>query len=264
MNEGPTSGILYRSPESHDAALNRFSAEERNQFAAQERRDFPPPSQKATLWKYLDTYKFESLLENRSLYLRQVVRLAEDEPNEGRMNQLQEEALLERFGHSQNDLENVRAFHAHVRQCSWVTCFSLGDFDEIHMWRGYCKAVPNEGVAIKTTYKSLMWSFTDPELCPYCAMVRYKQLADMPWKHGYLLFQKTPEFSDEREVRACMLLLEQKNPQECLYAPVLLPRLIQKIYVHPKASSAYMKKICDLATQHLPKNAWRVCWSRFR
>ncbi len=263
MNEGPTSGIAYLAPESQDAALSNFSAKERNQFDAQERRDFPAPNQEATLWKYLDTYKFESLLERRSLYLRQVAKLAVDEPNEGRMNQLQEEALVKRFGHSQNDLGNFRTFHAHVRQCSWVTCFSLGDFDEIHMWEGYCRAVPNEGVAIKTTYKNLLLSFTDLELWPFSAMVRYKQLDYMPWKHGYLLFQKVPDYSDEREVRACVLSLEEKYPKECLHAPVLLPRLIQKIYVHPKASEVYMRKVSDLANQHLPKNAWRIRWSRF-
>jgi hypothetical protein len=55
MNEGPPSGIAYLSPESKDAALSEVSAEERNQLDAQERRDFPPPSQIATLWKYLES-----------------------------------------------------------------------------------------------------------------------------------------------------------------------------------------------------------------
>jgi hypothetical protein len=268
MNEGPTSGILYLSSESQDAALSRLPISEVNQIYADQRRDFPPPNQEATLWKYLDTYKFEDLLEKKGLYLRQVEKLAEDEPNEGRMNQLQEKAMVERLGNTEVDLENFRAFHAHVRQNSWVTCFSLGDFDEIHMWERFCKKAPNEGVAIKTTYKKLMSSFKNPaanlELIPACAMVRDRELSHMQWKHGYLLFQKVPEFSDEREVRACVISLEEKNPKDCLRVPVSLPELIQKIFVHPKASEAYMKRVCELAAENLPKNEWRVCWSRFR
>ncbi len=266
MNEGPTSGILWLPSESYNAAVNGFSEEELNQLDAEQRHHFPPPDRKATLWKYLETYKFENLLKTKTLYLRQVAKLAEAEPNEGRMNQLQEQALIKRFGHNQNDLDNFRSFHTRIRQRSWVTCFSLGDFDEAHMWERFCKQPPNEGVAIKTTYKKLMSSLEDhplsSELPPFCAMVRYDESANMEWKQGYLLFQKTRAFSDEREVRACVLSPEEEQPAECLRAPVHLPRLIQKIYVHPKASESYMQKVCELAAENLPKNKWRVYRSR--
>lgn len=207
-------------------------------------------------------------MKTEALFLCQVAKLAGDEPNEGRMNQFQEVELARQFGHDQNQLDNFRAFHEFVRQRSWVTCFSLADFDEAHMWEKFCKGAPNEGVAIKTNYKNLRLSMegrlTSPYLPPFCAMVRYDKSAYMPWKQGYLLFQKIPMFSNEREVRACVLCPEEEKPVEFLRAPVHLPRLIHKIYVHPRASESYMRHVCDLAARHLPKNQRRVCWSRFR
>ena len=158
MNSGPTSGVLYLSRTAHEAALSRFSEEELNQLDAEQRRLFPPPNRKATLWRYLETYKFEDLLESETLFICQVAKLAKDEANEGRMNQLQEQALLKYLSNDQTQLENFRAFHEHVRQCSWVTCFSLGDFDEAHMWKTFCKQPPNEGVAIRTNYDRLIYA----------------------------------------------------------------------------------------------------------
>jgi hypothetical protein len=265
---GPTSGILYLAPESYDKVLSRFSLEELNQMDADQRRHFPPPNRKTTLWRYLETYKFEDLLNTQTLFLSQVAKLAADEPNEGRMNQLQEEALSRELSHDQNKLEEFRAFHLHVRQCSWVTCFSIGEFDAAHMWERFCRQTPNEGVAIKTSYEKLQMSIahccTSPALKPFCAKVRYEESAYMPWKHGYLLFQKAPEFSDEREVRVCMLLLENNYPADFLRVPVSLPHLVQRIYVHPKASDSYKQHVCELARKHLPRNQWLVRWSCLR
>src|SRR5476651_1832200 len=142
MNECPTSGILYLSNEAHEAAMNRFTSEELNQLMAIDRNQFPKPNKKATLWRYLETYKFESLLKNNALYLRQVAKLAEDEPNEGQMYKIQEESLLKYISNDLAQLKNFQAFHEHVRKNSWATCFSLGEFDEIHMWKKFCKASP--------------------------------------------------------------------------------------------------------------------------
>jgi hypothetical protein len=264
MNSGPTSGVLYLSRTAHEAALSRFSAEELNQLDAEQRRLFPPPNRKATLWRYLETYKFEDLLESETFFLCQVAKLAKDEANEGRMNQLQEQALLKYLSNDQTQLENFRAFHEHVRQCSWVTCFSLGDFDEAHMWKTFCKQPPNEGVAIRTNYERLKSSVTGSAQTPDFAMVRYEESHYMPWKHGYLLFQKVPMFSKEREVRVCVTDLEENHPKEWLRVSVNLTRLIQRIFIHPKASPDYLQKISDLATKHLPKNEKLIRWSCHR
>jgi len=264
MNSGPTSGIAYLSQTAHEAALTQFSAEELNHLAAEQRRLFPPPNRKATLWRYLETYKFVNLLESETLFLCQVEKLAKDEPNEGSMNQLQEQALLKYLSNDQTQFKNFHAFHDHVRQCSWVTCFSLGEFDETYMWETFCKRPPNEGVAIRTNYERLKSSVTEHTQMPVFAMVRYEESDYMPWKSDYLLFQKVPVFSKEREVRVCVLNLEENHPKECLRVSVNLTRLIQRIFIHPNASPDYLQKIRHLAAKYLPKNKYLIRWSRHR
>jgi len=41
----------------------------------EELRHFPQPDPKAVLWRYLETYKFQDLLETGTLYLCQVSKL---------------------------------------------------------------------------------------------------------------------------------------------------------------------------------------------
>lgn len=250
------------SKAAHETALKQSSEEELNRMSAGERRFFRPPYRKATLWRYLETYKFENLLNSGTLYLRQVAKLAEEEQNEGRMNQIQEKALLEYLSNDQTELNNFRAFHEHVRQNSWVTCFSLGEFDEAHMWERFCKHPPNEGVAIRTNYERLA-SNIDRCSNSRCAMVRYLESGYMPYKTDYLLFQKIPTFSVEREVRVCVLNLEEEHPNDYLQLPVNLASLIQRVYVHPNASEENRQKVYALVLKRLPKNKHLVRWSRY-
>ena len=179
------------------------------------------------------------------------------------MNKIQEESLLDYLSNDLAQLKNFQAFHEHIRKCSWVTCFSLGEFDEIHMWEKFCKASPNEGIAIRTNYAQLVSSLdAAPNL--RCAMVRYAQSAYMPWKHDYLLYQKVPQFLDEREVRLCVLDLEKQNPNESFLLRVNLARLIQRIFIHPHASEGYLQKVRELAYEYLPRNRHLIHWSRHR
>lgn len=235
---------------------------------AEERRHFPKPNPSAKLWRYLETFKFEDLLKTETLFLCQVEKLAEGEPNEGRMNSPQEQALIKEYSENHVQLENFRAFHERVRQRACVTCFSLNDFEEMHMWEEFCKGPPNEGVAIKTTYEKLCLSMMEhldsPKTIPYCAEVRYEESAYMASKIGYLLFQKLPKFRNERELRVCHLSLEDEHPVKSFRVPVHLSRLIQRIHVHPRASEAYYLKIRKLLEQQLPERSDRLRWSIFR
>jgi hypothetical protein len=260
MNPMPTSGIAYLAPQSYEDAINRFSPEEKNRMYAEHRRQFPPPRPSATLWKYLDHYKFEHLLSSKDLFLCQVERLGIAEPNEGRMNELQEEALLKHCEDDHEQLENFRAFHTRIRQHSWVTCFSLGDFDDSYMWENYCRKSPNEGVAIETSGKMLRQCIAALTLPPHAqvsiAMVRYKDSHYMPWNMEYLLFQKRSAFIREHEVRLCVMSFEEE-PKKSLPLRVDLSKLIRRIHIHPNASEEYRVRVDALVAKHLPSSFQR-------
>ncbi len=268
---GPTSGIAWLADESR--ALKRFPAAKRAELAQEEIRNFPQPDRDASVWKYLDTFKFEYLLEQEALYLCQVAELARLEPNEGVMNKFQEAALRKEFARSPEQLETHLRFYEELRQRAWVTCFSLGESENTEMWKEYCKEVPNEGVAIRTTYRKLRTSLGQiaslENPFPTVAGVRYSESEEMVWKLGYLLYQKLPKFSYESEVRVCAF-----SPQEPFLAtpctakslplPVRLMSLVRDIYVHPTAIVDYFRKIQSLVDKHLPERQGRVAWSSLR
>lgn len=271
MTEAPTSGILWLRPDSYDAALSRFPDKELAQMQKDELRHFRQPDDQATLWRYLETYKLKDLLESRTLYLCQVSRLEKIDPNEGLMNQLQLETLRRYSHEDEAQLHNFVSFHECTRQRAWVTCFSLGIHEEAYMWERFSKSDLSEGVAIRTTYQKLKLAVNEfPEASEtYMAKVRYEETEYMPCKIGYLLYQKLPRFSDEREVRICVCnldleLADQECSKEFFRLPVNLSRLVQQIYVHPKASASYFREIQKLVAKHLPKRQGRVQWSKLR
>ena len=174
------------------------------------------------------------------------------------MNRFQLASMDEEYGSDPETLINFKNFHEHIRQRSWVTCFSVADFEAVHMWTRFCGEL--EGVAVKTTFRNLLLAFSTDnplikEICP--ALVRYEETGYMPWKIGYLLFQKLPCFSDERELRLCICRPEEQLradncTRESIPFPVRLRPLIHQIRVHPAASNSYFQEVHKLVARYLP------------
>lgn len=253
---------------SHIAASGRFSPEEHAKMQEEERRHFPCPPPSATIWKYYKPEFFKKLIESRALYLRQVCRFPDDA--EARMNAVQLASLEEAYGDNPDTVINLKSFHERIRQRSWVTCFSVTDFEAAHMWTRFCGK--SEGVAIKTSFQKLALALsTDTPLKNeiYPALVRYVVSEYMPQKIGYLLFQKLPCFSDERELRLCICRPEEQfDMDECtrdhIDYPVHLLPMVNQIRVHPAASDGYFQEVRKLVAKHLPDRESRVRWSVLR
>jgi len=260
--------MLWRPGEDAAKAENRASPEERAKMLEEERRHFPIPPLSATVWKYYKAPCFEDLLQSGELYLSQVSRFPDKA--EARMNLFQLAAMEGMYKDNPEMLVELRAFHESIRQRSWVTCFSLADFEASHMWKRFCD--DSEGVAIRTTFQHLLLAL--PESGPlasevYPASVRYEQTPYMPGKIGYLLFQKLACYSDEGELRLCVCRPEEqfyadKCTIESIRLPVNLRRLIHRIYVHPAAPDSYFQRVRSLTAKHLPDREKRVRWSTLR
>jgi hypothetical protein len=268
MNNGPTSGILWVAGEDARKVVSRFSPEARVKMLEEERRHFPVPPSRATIWKYYQAPYFEDLLKSGELYLCQVSRFPDNA--EARMNDFQLAAMEGVFKDNPEMLGDLRAFHESIRQRSWVTCFSLADFEAAHMWRRFCGE--SEGVAIRTTFQNLLLALSESGPLAsevYPASVRYGETPYMPTKIGYLLFQKLPCYSDERELRLCICRPEEqfhanKCTRESIPLRVNLRRLIHHIHVHPAAPDSYLQKVRSLAAKYLPDREKRVRWSILR
>ncbi len=268
VNNRPTSGILWIASEDAAKAEGRASPEERAKMLEEERYHFPVPPPPATVWKYYKAPYFEDILQSGELYLCQVSSFPDQA--EARMNDSQLAAMQGMYKDNPEMLVALRAFHESIRQRSWVTCFSVADFEADHMWRRFCG--DSEGVAIRTTFQNLLLAL--PESGPlaaevYPASVRYEQTPYMPNKIGYLLFQKLPCYSDERELRLCICRPEEQfQADKCtikrIRLPVNLRRLIHRIYVHPAAPDYYFRKVRSLTAKHLTDREKQVRWSTLR
>ena len=220
------------------------------------------------MWKYFKIQPFEDLLASAKLYLCQVSRFTDEA--EARMNRFQLAAMEERTQNNPDLALSLRCFHEAIRQRSWVSCFSVADFEDKYMWKTFC---PNsEGVAIKTTFRKLKAALNntgrmEPDLS--VAVVRYEETAYRPSKIGYLLFQKLPCFAEEKELRLCICRPEEEFDaaqcgKESIRVPILLRPLLGEIRVHPSASDSFFNDVRRLVSRHLPDRQSRVKWSVFR
>lgn len=271
MNQNVQSGVLWLPPQSQNEAVNQFSDEERARLQQEELRHFPQPGARETLWRYLEHYKFEDLVRTRSLYLCQVTRLQDIDPNEGLMNRHQLEAMRVRFKGDERQFGDLVYFHEHIRQRAWVTCFSLSESENAQMWEQFCGLDPTQGVVVRTTYDKLLRSLVgSPEADHvYTAKIVYEETSYMPWKIGYLLYRKLPQFAGEREVRVCVCqpgrdLSAESCTKGFVRLPVSLPRLIQRVYVRNTAPESYFRTVQGLIGKYVPNRQARVQWSRLR
>jgi hypothetical protein len=268
MNSGPTSGIAWISSEDAETARHRFTPAEQAAMLDQENRDFPLPSHSATVWKYYRPQHFQDLLDSATLYFCQVSRFTDEA--EARMNRFQSDSMERYLRDNPDTLSALKSFHERVRSRSWVTCPSVAHHEAAHMWPRFCG--PTEGVAIKTNLRSLQMAL--PQGGPlagrvYPSLVRYAETDYMPWKIGYLLFQKLPCYDDEQELRLCISRPEEQIASancstESVPVPIHMRHLIHEIRVHPQAPNSYFRKILSLIGKYLPDRQNRVRWSVLR
>jgi len=230
-----------------------------------ELKDFPQLPPETIIWKYFKLEHFKDLIQSSELFFCQVSEFPD--AAEGRMNKHQLESLEKEFANDPDRIASMKDLHEYLRQRCWVSCFSRGDFESKEMWQRF-----PSGVAIRTTYGrlELLRAEMGRTEATYLAAVRYQDSAYLPWKIGYLLYQKLPEpkFMVEKEVRFSICLIkEQSRTEKCsltnIRERVNLNTLIQKIVVHTKATTDEFRNIQSLVKEKLGRKVHRVVWSRW-
>jgi hypothetical protein len=106
-----------------------------------------------TAWRYIDLYKFESLLKEPALYLRRGDLL--QDRFEGTYSRHQILEMNEWFKKIKEThmIESERARRSKDRRRSYISCWCLGEYDFDLMWKAYIKNPP--GTAIKSSVRRL-------------------------------------------------------------------------------------------------------------
>ena len=106
------------------------------------------------VWRYMDMDKFQSLLNEKALYLCRADRLEDRfEGSYSRQQILDSEDWLTKTGNSQV-IETEREHRIKDRLTTYINCWCISDCDLDLMWKAYVRNPP--GVAIKSSLRRLI------------------------------------------------------------------------------------------------------------
>jgi hypothetical protein len=231
-----------------------------------------PADPNVKIWRYMDFWKFVSLLEEGKLYFSRADRLGD--PLEGSFPQqnLQERphwygelvkkyednGLSVRFPHVQAPLPFLDALSFLRRWfCQWtyVNCWHASEDESAAMWQLY--AGRDHGIAIQSTYGRLRACLPQDVPAGHVQYVDYLS-ATTTIPEGNLLWpfvHKRKSFSHEQEIRAVIqsyplengsIAVGKCNSGEGVRVPVNgLDALIEKIYVAHASFADVVKGVVD-------------------
>ena len=167
--------------------------------------DSPEPQDpQATIWRYVEFWKFEDLVKTGELYLRRADCL--NDPREG-LPEAEYEKILQ---YSRYDLRDILKRDtdigslAQFRQAFYVSCWHLQSAETAKMWGQYGL----DGVAIVTRYdilKRVLDATPDRFLV---GRMRYGLGEMTGWNVIRFVTTKNEKWAGEREVRAMLWLLD--------------------------------------------------------
>lgn len=230
---------------------------------------FPQPEdQSQIIWRYMDSDKFEWLLEHGRLFMPTADNLGD--PREGSTPPGEIDWWAEEYRRAVTEeqrsiVAHNRRFFAHFakgfRQRYYISCWHMNTHENYSMWRCYTKT--KRAVAIRTTYSTLNMILPRAALL---GVVRYIDYSTdrLPWGNLFeYIMHKDMTFQYEAEARAVVtapftdeLGLQEflqdhyvltANPSFRFYAPTInVATLIQGIVLHPEASKTYAAKVRKL------------------
>ena len=203
------------------------------------------------LWRYIDFWKFESLVNNSMLYF---TRIDQFEDNlEGVPPKFHKNVLKDRYETDEQLEKGIELFNERVkliRKSSFVTCFHINDEINFDMWNQYGGQNINESIAIETTTHRLknVHKAIISEVISYYNDGDYNQ--EMYW---FPTLFKHVNYSDEREFRIGIYASNMFS-HEGIQLPVNLKKVICKIHLHPDATPEFKNKVIDLLRKKRLKN----------
>ena len=221
-----------------------------------------PDDENIKIWRYMDFTKFIDMLKTKKLFFVRVDKL-DDDPFEGSIPWAN---YLHRIVHNKNYPEKLEYFRNRsiaMRRSTAVNCWHMNEHESLAMWRLYTTS--NEGIAIQSTFKSLVDSFNGPRddglivgKVKYIDY-RYEQIPETSFVYPFLYKRKS--FEHERELRALIVRLPKEkdknggevvkldSSQETIQGDgikvnVKLEQLIHAVYVSP-TSKVWFKELVE-------------------
>lgn len=238
-----------------------------------------PVNDNLSIWRYLDFYKFKSLLETSSLFFCRADKFSD--PFEGSLPARVAENRINFFKHVDSihgnefdetsarlNIEGLGDRHMKTKQATVINCWHINDTESDAMWRLYLK--DNEGVAIQSNISRIKETISCVTESIGMSKVRYLNYENDIWYHEIdypittyntltPLVHKRIEFSQENEFRLLMNVdavnddedfwLLQEN-QKGKFVKVNLNVLTESIYLPPTIDKIAEGKIKEMSRKY--------------
>jgi hypothetical protein len=239
-----------------------------------------PGNESLSAWRYMDLWKFISLLENKALYFIRGIYLRELDSYEGTLpkpNQsfTPEELFEKMFGRPldikmfsrnftpERFLESYMTYREGIQVSALVNCWSLNQYESMGMWNGFASG--EQSIAIRSSVSKLKKCFGKYiDYNVYVGQVSYidYELEEIgPSNYMKPLMHKTKYYESEKEVR-CIInddddisFIPEDEPSTFFYeqegvvysrgfnVDVDLDILIEQIYISPKAPKGFQSAV---------------------
>ncbi len=110
------------------------------------------PAPNTTIWRYMDFWKFISMLESNALFFSNAAIL--DDPYEASLTKAGIERRKREFPQFSEEIKNKIAI---LRKNSGVNCWHVCEYENMAMWNTYIRSWP--GVVVKTSVERLQECF---------------------------------------------------------------------------------------------------------
>jgi hypothetical protein len=217
------------------------------------------PNNDQRVWRYLDLWKFEHILQNSALYFRRADKLSDT--GEGRLSAQGIRGTLPSdvaFTTAYNIKDQGHAIdmaaHETTRGCMFINCWNIDDAEDARMWAEYTTCP--ESVAISTTFERLLATVPAKEL----NISRVKYIDDSTPRgeffHTTPFFYKDKKFSFEKELRLVrpllmdeQVLVEDEKDFGKLVA-VDATRMLDRIVANKNIPEPVLDHVRQLATKY--------------
>jgi hypothetical protein len=223
----------------------------------------------ATIWRYMDLAKFESVLEKRALFFCRSDLFDDRFEGSYPRGAAVEAALPQMVAAVADDpslreqLEKAKQMRKQLRESVLVNCWHINEHESAAMWKLYVRS--DKGISVKSTVQRLIDGIRCAEEV-YVGAVQYRDYDGAPFPsmnvfHPFM--SKRKSFAYEQELRAVIWDQERfaglsgswpVHKRDCgTNAATDLDRLIEEIRVLPGARPVFREFIASICTKYCLK-----------
>lgn len=208
------------------------------------------PDSDDIVWRYMDTAKFLSLLQDRALAFASASTMTDrwegsySSPVVAKLEAASQDDIGTQY------LRNTKMRSA-VKRLLFMSCWHVSPVESAAMWSIYQSE--SRGIAIRSTWYRLVVSISDeyPMTGGLVSYVDYRTADFDPTNALTAYAHKRRSFEHEREARLVFLGGDEaKNNATVLKFPTDLTRLIEAVHIAPNSPTWYREVIENVVKQY--------------